>query len=201
MSATPLRQGVGSPTRSTKPPLDSIVSAEAERPPRLKPPPPFAPSDDDLSKAFDFLDHNSKQTLHPSDLEERLSIFYPNLAPKECRTLIPEPNFTKYSLKALIYKHELGNFDPVREAFRVYDPEHTGYVSTAALRRIFGALGFGAISKEDIAVLVDLADADKDGRISLEDFRNFVNGAPPGAAPREASTAPASESESAGVGS
>jgi len=42
------------------------------------------------------------------------------------------------------------------------------------LRRIFQDLGYGEISNDDLDVLVETADADRDGRISLEDFRQML---------------------------
>ena len=46
------------------------------------------------------------------------------------------------------------------------------------LRRIFQDLGYGDISPEDLEVLVETADADGDGKISLEDFRSMLSQAP-----------------------
>ena len=65
------------------------------------------------------------------------------------------------------------------EAFKVYDPQGTGYVDTTVLRGIFEKLGFGTITEEDVKILVETADVDKDGRISLEDFRRMVEPAGP----------------------
>ena len=120
--------------------------------------------------------------------------------PKEYKTLINEPNFTKDTLKKLRANKELGQFDPVKEAFKVYDPHGapratgwlhphpaahpaerppaagTGYVDNETLRRIFEDLGYGEITDEDLEVLVETADMDKDGRISVEDFRTMMGG-------------------------
>ena len=122
--------------------------------------------------------------------------------------MINEPNFTKETLKKLLANNELGQFDPVKEAFKVYDPHGaplaptgcrsrtarlappahqahtaerppaagTGYVDNETLRRIFEDLGYGEITDEDLEVLVETADMDKDGRISLEDFRTMMGG-------------------------
>lgn len=43
------------------------------------------------------------------------------------------------------------------------------------LRSIFDNLGFGQMSDEDLAVLVEAADADGDGRVSIEDFRGMCD--------------------------
>ena len=50
----------------------------------------------------------------------------------------------------------------------------TGYVDNATLRSIFENLGYVEITDDDLDVLVQTADGDKDGRISLEDFRGML---------------------------
>ncbi len=45
----------------------------------------------------------------------------------------------------LVKENEITNFDPVAEAFKVYDPEGTGYADTNILKGIFKKLGFGNI--------------------------------------------------------
>merc|ERR1711988_1291071 len=67
------------------------------------------------------------------------------------------------------------NFDPVAEAFKVYDPEGSGYVDTEVLRVIFESLGFGEITDDDLAILVETGDVDGDGKISLSDFRHMLD--------------------------
>ena len=86
-----------------------------------------------------------------------------------------QPNFTKETLRALLANNELGNYDPVKEAFKVYDPQGTGFVDHETLRSIFENLGYGEITDEDLAVLVETADADGDGKISLDDFRGMLS--------------------------
>lgn len=67
-------------------------------------------------------------------------------------------------------------FDPVFEAFRVYDP--TGRkkcVDTEILGQIMARIGYGELSDEELSLLVRTADFDGDGKISLEDFRRLVS--------------------------
>jgi Ca2+-binding EF-hand superfamily protein len=56
----------------------------------------------------------------------------------------------------------------------VYDPHETGFVDIDVLKSIFSNLGFGEITQEDMNVLVETADVDGDGKISLADFRGMV---------------------------
>lgn len=48
-------------------------------------------------------------------------------------------------------------------------------MDTEILRSIFDNLGFGQVSSDDLAVLVEAADGDGDGRVSLQDFRGMCN--------------------------
>lgn len=43
------------------------------------------------------------------------------------------------------------------------------------LKDIFQSLGFGEITDEDVGILVETGDVDKDGKISLTDFRNMLD--------------------------
>ncbi len=56
----------------------------------------------------------------------------------------------------------------------MYDPNGTGYVDSETLRGIFESLGYGEITDEDVAVLVETADVDRDSKISLDDFRHML---------------------------
>jgi len=49
------------------------------------------------------------------------------------------------------------------------------YLDVDILRKIFAQLGYPALSEEDLDVLVQAADVDGDGRISITDFAEMVN--------------------------
>ncbi|KAG2387864.1 hypothetical protein C9374_001458 [Naegleria lovaniensis] len=110
-------------------------------------------------------------------------MFYPNMTNKEYKFLISEPEFTIQTLQNILnidtknsiygsnfYK----SYDPVKEAFKVFDPKDTGYVDEKHLKEMMEQLGLGPITTEDLKVLIDTADKDGDGKISLEDFRSMT---------------------------
>ena len=122
--------------------------------------------------------------LTAAGLKQRLGAFYRNLPQKEIKLLLGDGPFTKDSLRKLLANNDLGSYDPVREAFKAYDPHGTGFADPEMLRHIFEALGYGEINDDDLKVLVETADVDRDGQIGLEDFRNMMKTArPEGAAP------------------
>ena len=68
---------------------------------------------------------------------------------KEYRFLMNNKNEMSFEeLHDLLIDNEVKNFDPVAEAFKVYDPENSGFVDTEVLRSIFESLGFGEITDD-----------------------------------------------------
>merc|ERR1712188_116807 len=121
---------------------------------------------------------HTKQTqgkLNAADLKQRCSIFYKTLTPKDYKLLVGESGeITLKQLTKLLVQNELEDYDPVKEAFKVYDPGNTGYADPEILRNIFTSLDYGEITDEDLQVLIQAADVDGDGKISLEDFRGML---------------------------
>eukprot|EP00753_Platysulcus_tardus_P010494 PLAT2765.1.p2 GENE.PLAT2765.1~~PLAT2765.1.p2 ORF type:complete len:191 (+),score=96.40 PLAT2765.1:89-661(+) len=132
-------------------------------------------SEEDLRVAFDFFDVDGSGKITLNDLKVRLGAFYKNLPMREYKFLMNnKAELSLDDLRDLLDGATISDFDPVAEAFKVYDPEETGFVNREALEAVFDKLGYGELTEDDMAVLVEAADVDKDGRISLEDFRSMV---------------------------
>merc|ERR1711977_55949 len=130
---------------------------------------------DEIKAAFEFFDVNKKGKLNAQDLKQRCSIFYKTMTPKDYKLLVGESGeITLKQLQRLLVQNELEDFDPVKEAFKVYDPNNTGFAEPEILRNIFKQLDYGEITDEDLQVLIQAADVDGDGKISLEDFRGML---------------------------
>ena len=85
---------------------------------------------------------------------------------------------TAAELHDLLDGNQITNFDPVAEAFKCFDPASTGFADILQTREIFARLGLD-LSDDDVKVLISTADADKDGAISLSDFREMLKRAAP----------------------
>ena len=85
-----------------------------------------------------------------------------------------EHEITQKDLETLLLDNEITDFDPVAEAFKIYDPDNTGYVDTKMLCQLFESLGVGSLSPNDLTALISLGDSDGDGKINLQDFRNML---------------------------
>jgi Ca2+-binding EF-hand superfamily protein len=81
---------------------------------------------------------------------------------------------TEAELLSLLQSNELAHYDPVAEAFKIYDPADTGAIDLDVFREILHNLGFGDITEQDVQTLIDSADVDGDGKVSLADFRRML---------------------------
>ena len=77
-------------------------------------------------------------------------------------------------LEELLEGNEITGFDPVLEAFKVYDPEGTGFADIDIIRQVFEGLGYTDLTGDDLEVLVEVADHDRAGMVSIHDFRAMV---------------------------
>jgi calmodulin len=71
----------------------------------------------------------------------------------------------------------LGNPDEEAEyleAFRLYDPKGTGFITSEQLTMTLSLLGEN-VEKEEVAELIKEADVDNDGKISFSEFKRMVN--------------------------
>lgn len=132
-------------------------------------------SQSELHQAFEFFDVDGKGFITLSDLKKRLGVFYQNLSLREYKFLMNNKSeLTEADLYALLSQNELTQYDPVAEAFKIYDPNDTGFIDLDVFREILGNLGFGDVTDQDIQTLIDTADMDGDGRVSLADFRRML---------------------------
>ncbi|KAH8053672.1 hypothetical protein JL720_14630 [Aureococcus anophagefferens] len=131
-------------------------------------------TEEELKAAFDFFDVDSSGKITLGNLRKRLGVFYKNMPAKEYRFLMNNKSeMTLEDLKELLLENEVKNFDPVAEAFKVYD--RTARASPTVLRSIFENLGFGEITDDDLTILTETGDVDGDGKISLMDFRKMLD--------------------------
>ena len=98
-----------------------------------------------------------------------------NLSKKELMLMFAgKDSITLQEVRDLLLDNQIKTIDPVSEAFSVLDPTNTGFVQESKIRKIFENFGFGELSAEELLVLVDESDFDKDGKLGLEDFRRLA---------------------------
>lgn len=129
---------------------------------------------EDIQTAFHLLDLD-KSGLSLPVLKKRLSVLFPDFTSKDYKFLMNnKKEITMDDLTELLIDNEITNFDPVAEAFKVFDPANEGSVDGEKLRQAFIAYGFGDLTNEEYEILLKAADGDCDGIISLDDFRSML---------------------------
>ncbi|KAF4733367.1 hypothetical protein FOZ62_004039 [Perkinsus olseni] len=128
-----------------------------------------------LRVAWDFFDFKGAGKITVNDLKERLVPFNKNITSKDLKFMMNNQNeMTFKELFALLRGNQLTGFDPAAEAFKMYDPQNTGYVNMDTVKEFFGSAGYGALSDDDTKAILQAADADGDGKLGLEDFRKLI---------------------------
>ena len=111
-------------------------------------------SQDDFKSAWEFLDPEGRGSLSAEEVRERLSVFYKNVTPKEVKFLMNnQAQISKQELESIVKDTRLVSFDPIKEAFKLYDPLSTGFIDISQLGKFFTAMGYGVVSDEDIAAI------------------------------------------------
>ena len=66
------------------------------------------------------------------------------------------------------------NVGELRSAFTLYDLDRDGYITAQELKSVMLSTGED-LSDKDAQVMIDMADADGDGRVSFEEFKRFLS--------------------------
>ena len=133
-------------------------------------------SKEELDNAFGFLDVDDKGTINLNTLRRSLSIFFPDISLRDLKFLMNDSrDLTVDDLWELLENNEITNFDPVAEAYSVYDLEGRGSLDVGKLNDMFASFGFGEISSHEMELLHNTADMDGDGVVSLLDFRMLLD--------------------------
>jgi len=131
-------------------------------------------SEQEIEEAFRFFDGDGSGKLTIDDLTSRLSLLSENITAKEVQVMLNgKEGLTLTDVKDIMKENEMKTVDPWVEVFEALDPDGNGYVDTECVRQKFLDLGFG-MKDEEIDILVSCADCDKDGKISLDDFRKML---------------------------
>merc|ERR1712050_302456 len=81
--------------------------------------------------------------------------------------------FCILSAKFLIEEDEESLKEELKEAFRIYDKEGNGYITTQVLKEILRELD-NRLSEEDIEGIVDEVDEDGSGTLDFDEFMEMM---------------------------
>ena len=130
---------------------------------------------EEIQMAFQLLDVEKSGQLTVQNLKRRLGVLFAELSVKDYRyawlfavayaILTAHVQFGRFlmnnkkemsldELKDLLMDNEITNFDPVAEAYRVFDQNGEGALSGDKLRQAFMAYGMGELADEELDILI-----------------------------------------------
>lgn len=100
------------------------------------------------------LDPEKTGQLTLASMKKRLGILFPDMTAKELRFLMNnKKEMNLEDLKELLLENDITNYDPIADAFRVFDPEGKGSMNENRLREAFMSFGLGELSDEELTIL------------------------------------------------
>lgn len=111
-------------------------------------------TNEEIANAFSLLDSDKTGKLTLNGLKKRLGTLFPEMSAKEYRFLMNnKKELNLDDLKELLLDNELVGFDPMYDAFKVFDPDNKGSINEDKLRKAFVSFGMGELSDEELEIL------------------------------------------------
>ena len=140
---------------------------------------------DELREAFRIFDKDNDGAFSASDLAVVMQSF--GLTPSEADLMemitevdVDGNGVIEFSEFLSMMTSKLKDVDgieiEVREAFRVFDTDEDGYITTGEMRRIMLTIG-DRMKDEEAEILVKDMDINQDGRINIEDLIKLIKNA------------------------
>lgn len=136
---------------------------------------------DELKEAFAVYDLNNDGIITTRELGTVMRQLGQNPSEAEILEMIKEAdkdrsgNLSLNEFVALMSKNmnQIDSIENVRDAFRVFDVNNTGQISSQELRHVATNLG-EKLSEEEANEMIRIADSDGDGLINYNDFINMM---------------------------
>ncbi|KAJ2952924.1 hypothetical protein O0L34_g7293 [Tuta absoluta] len=141
-----------------------------------------------LKNAFDAFDHEKKGVISTEMIGTILEMLGHQLDEATLKEIIDEvdedgsgelefPEFCKLAAKFLTEEEEDDEamVRELREAFRLYDKEGNGYITTEVLMEIFRELD-NTITADDLETMIEEIDSDGSGTVDFDEFLEVMTG-------------------------
>ncbi|GFO35327.1 calmodulin [Plakobranchus ocellatus] len=138
---------------------------------------------DEIREAFGMFDKNGDGHISVAEIKEVMRAFGQNPTEAEAKQMIEEiddnnngfidyPEFEAMMLKKGLKTREEEE-EEMKNAFKVFDRNGDGYVSTSELRETMASLG-EPLTQEELEDMISEADKNNDGRIDYLEFAKVM---------------------------
>lgn len=112
-------------------------------------------TNEEITAAFQMLDIDNTRQISLPNLKKRIGVLFPEMSAMEYRFLMNnKKELTLDDLKELITDNEITHFDPVCEAYKIFESSSDlGKLDGEKLRQAFISYGFGELSDEELEIL------------------------------------------------
>ncbi|XP_014481546.1 PREDICTED: troponin C, isoform 1-like [Dinoponera quadriceps] len=139
-----------------------------------------------LKKAFDAFDHEKKGCIGTDMVGTILTMLGHELSESTLQEIIMEVDedgsgelefeeFCTLAARFLVEEDQEAMQQELREAFRLYDKEGNGYITTAVFRDILHELD-DKLSPEELDLMIEEIDADGSGTLDFDEFMEVMSG-------------------------
>ena len=137
---------------------------------------------EEMKEAFNLFDEDGDGEITEEDLGNLLSSLGDVATPAQVHTLFMEVDedgggsidFDEFMVMMADRMKERDQEEEVIEAFKVFDADASGYITSDELRRILMDLGED-VTEEEMDALILEADLDGNGRIDYDEFSKLVS--------------------------
>lgn len=139
-----------------------------------------------LRRAFDGFDKDKKGFISPETVNDILRMMGIKVSSTSLKQIIEEIDedgsgqiefyeFLQLSAKFLIEEDEEAMQKELKEAFRLYDKEGNGYITTQTLKEILHELD-QRLTEEELVGIIDEIDEDGSGTVDFDEFMAMMTG-------------------------
>ncbi|GLH11112.1 Neurocalcin homolog [Gryllus bimaculatus] len=139
-----------------------------------------------LKKAFDAFDREKSGSISTDMVGEILRMLEHPVSDDHLKEIIAEVDadgsgqlefeeFCDLAARFLIEEDAEAMQQELREAFRLYDKEGNGYISTSVLREILRELD-DKVTNEDLDMMIEEIDSDGSGTVDFDEFMEVMTG-------------------------
>ncbi|XP_049779901.1 troponin C, isoallergen Bla g 6.0101-like [Schistocerca cancellata] len=139
-----------------------------------------------LKKAFDAFDHEKKGYITIDTVQTILDMLGIKLDADTLQEVVDEldadglgqlgfDEFVILAARFLVEEDAEAMQEELREAFRLYDKEGNGYITTGVLREILRELD-DKITQEELDMMIEEIDTDGSGTVDFEEFMEVMTG-------------------------
>ncbi|EKM51108.1 uncharacterized protein PHACADRAFT_263081 [Phanerochaete carnosa HHB-10118-sp] len=135
----------------------------------------------DFREAFSLFDKDSDGTITTKELGTVMRSLGQNPIEAELQDMLNEVDedgngtidFNEFLTMIERNMRDIDSEEVTKEAFKVFDSDGDDYISPEELRRVMTSLG-EKLSDMEVAEMIREADADRDGKISYQEFKDAM---------------------------